>query len=603
MSARTFLLLLFALGGPVAGAQTTLNVTNYPSIQAAINAAVAGDTVYVPNGTYSISNSITPLSGIVLTGQSQAGVIIRAVGKNVGNMISLQNLTNVEISNLTLDGQTNTSINNGIYAYQGGFHYLHNLTIRNLLGNSANSGALAIHFNGSTASSSGVGVTNCVIANNCITNIGTNYAYGGGIRCSWGSSHNTITGNTVALTGRGGIFGDNYSSGLIIESNIISGSGLSPQSKSAYACLGIEAWNGCSQALIENNTLDHWLSISGSSYAAVRRNTVSYPAGPIIAYTGLEMAGGTNCIFTDNLVDGGQQLGISISGGPNTSIFWCSNTIEDMVQWAVQEDGPCYGHYFFGNTFANTQTGNTNAIYPDDEGNAFRMDAHCTNITLEANLIQSNATDAIEFLEPLASLSFFSNTITGNGYVENIVPTGTTNLLWTNNFVSNNHSNTVPASVGFTTSQLPVAAFAAPGSVSVGQAVTFTNLSSTPGSAIANLLWDLGAGIPSSVTNPVYTYTRPGTYRVSLVVWNTQGRAARTEGFINVSVPSPGLSHPAFSNGHMVFGVSGATNYGYIVQGSTDLINWVNLQTNPAPFVFTDSVASEFPWRFYRVVP
>jgi hypothetical protein len=53
----------------------------------------------------------------------------------------------------------------------------------------------------------------------------------------------------------------------------------------------------------------------------------------------------------------------------------------------------------------------------------------------------------------------------------------------------------------------------------------------------------------------------------------------------------------------MVFEVSGATNYSYIVQGSTDLVNSVNLQTNAAPFVFSDSAASNFPCRFYQAVP
>ena len=599
-TARLLQLLMLVLGCLSAGANT-LYVTNYASIQATINAAVVGDTVYFPNGIYDISSSIKPKSGIILTGQSQAGVLIRPVGA-INNLIDMEILTKVEISYLTLDGYNNTSVTCGIYAYQGGNHYLHNLTIQNLLGSPSNNGPHAIHFNGINGVSNPLGVTNCVISNNSITNIGTNYNFGCGIRCSWGSANNTIIGNTIALTGRGGIFGDNYSSGMVVRSNNISGTGLCPPSTSGYAGLGIEEWNGCDGALIEDNTLDHWLSIY-SSYAAVRRNTMIYLTGPVIGAIGLEMAGGTNCLFTDNLVNSGQQIGISVSGGPNTYIYWCSNNIQNMVQWAVQDQGPCYGHYFYGNKFLYTQTGNPNAIYPFDEGDAFRMNGTCTNITLEANIIQSSASAAIEFLQPLVRLSFVGNTITSNNAVENSNPTGTTDLLWTNNTVSNNKNNVAPVSRGFTSDQMPVAAFTAPGFVLVGQPVAFTNTSTAPGSAIANTLWDLGEGLPLTVTNPVFTYATPGTYRVSLLVWNTQGRCARAQGFVSVSVPPPILSNPIYSNNQLVFEVSGTTNHSYIVQGSTDLINWVNLQTNAAPFMFTNSVTSNFTCRFYRGVP
>jgi hypothetical protein len=39
-----------------------------------------------------------------------------------------------------------------------------------------------------------------------------------------------------------------------------------------------------------------------------------------------------------------------------------------------------------------------------------------------------------------------------------------------------------------------------------------------------------------------------------------------------------------------------------IVQTSTDLINWSNVYTNVSPFVYTDSVNSGTPYRFYRTV-
>ena len=57
-----------------------------------------------------------------------------------------------------------------------------------------------------------------------------------------------------------------------------------------------------------------------------------------------------------------------------------------------------------------------------------------------------------------------------------------------------------------------------------------------------------------------------------------------------------------YSNGQITFNVSGVTNIPlqYVVQASTDLVNWVSLQTNTSPFVFVDTNASQFSQRFYR---
>jgi hypothetical protein len=39
-----------------------------------------------------------------------------------------------------------------------------------------------------------------------------------------------------------------------------------------------------------------------------------------------------------------------------------------------------------------------------------------------------------------------------------------------------------------------------------------------------------------------------------------------------------------------------------VVQASTNLINWVPLQTNTAPFTFVDANAGNFRQRFYRSI-
>ena len=68
--------------------------TGYTSIQAAIDAAVAGDTVLIANGDY--TGNVTLKSGVTLIGQSQAGVVIH------GTMFTPAAFDNATVSNLTV---------------------------------------------------------------------------------------------------------------------------------------------------------------------------------------------------------------------------------------------------------------------------------------------------------------------------------------------------------------------------------------------------------------------------------------------------------------------------------------------------------------------
>jgi hypothetical protein len=56
-------------------------------------------------------------------------------------------------------------------------------------------------------------------------------------------------------------------------------------------------------------------------------------------------------------------------------------------------------------------------------------------------------------------------------------------------------------------------------------------------------------------------------------------------------------AHPA---GQFDLSVSGVPGYRYEVQASTNLVDWVPVQTNTAPFLFIDSDAGKFKQRFYR---
>ena len=56
------------------------------------------------------------------------------------------------------------------------------------------------------------------------------------------------------------------------------------------------------------------------------------------------------------------------------------------------------------------------------------------------------------------------------------------------------------------------------------------------------------------------------------------------------------------SNGQFRLNVAGLAGYSYVVQASTDLMSWLPIQTNPAPFVFVDTSAASYGCRFYRTM-
>jgi hypothetical protein len=62
------------------------------------------------------------------------------------------------------------------------------------------------------------------------------------------------------------------------------------------------------------------------------------------------------------------------------------------------------------------------------------------------------------------------------------------------------------------------------------------------------------------------------------------------------------LGLPVYANGEYTFEVTGALGTKYVVEASTDLVNWIPVEINTAPFIFVDRSADRFNQRFYRAV-
>ena len=521
--------------------QGILDVTDYGAvsndgnddingINAAIDASAAGDTIYFPSGTFHISDAIRLKSYTVMVGEGQDNSTILFIGTNLAPLVDIQEKTHIEIANLCLDANNNSNASNGIEALQGSNHFLHNLWIKNFTFNYPDwGGPQGIVFYGE--------VMDCMISNNLIENMSIESEWGAGIVVGWGSSNNKILNNTINNTGRGGILCNNGSTDLVIQNNIVTGS--------HGEGLGIEIWVDCDRAVIEDNIIDHWLSVGGGHYCAIRRNVISDTTG-IVKYIGLEVAWeNDNHIITDNIVSDGFEQGMTVSNTPPKEyIFWGYNTVQYADNWGIQILGDTGGAsylYFYKNTFEYSRKTD------DFSGQGIFFHDDCNYITFEENEINNNEGAGITGGDPdsevMNHLSFINNTIANNAEASIENDPGGENLEWENNEIYGNGYDVQLESRGFD-NQKPIADFNIPASGVVGEEIVFTNNSYDPDGEIGHVLWDFDDSYPVSDFSPTHIYTKPGEYRVTLLIWDEPGRGARAEHFITIESLGTDESNP-----------------------------------------------------------
>jgi hypothetical protein len=496
------------------------------ALSAAIARAQRGETVKLPEGNYAITEPIKLKSGTRLIGAGQDKTIIHFSGENPGVMISLAGCEDIVVAHLTLDGENNPNVQQGISGGNARRLKIHHVTIRNLVKSKA-FGPHGILFSGRNPTREN-GVTDSEISDCTIENIGLEAKFGGGIRLAWGSSRNRVLRNVIRNTGRGGIFGDNGSNDLVIQGNTVSGSGGEG--------LGIEVWGHCDRAVIEDNRIDHWLSIGGSDFCAVRRNTVEDKGGTTKPY-GLEVIG-SHCVVTDNVVDHNQGIGISVSSKMAKNYhFYAYNTIRRCYHWGAQlqgEEGGIAYHYFYRCKFLETQVGNPAVRYKGAEGNGFRTNGNVKHVVLEECEFCDNERHGIQLGGPgVDFLNFVRCAIKNNKGSAVVGPLDYTALEWTDCVVQGNRSDQLPPAKPFP-GPAPTASFDVPAAVRAGESVEFISTSKSAKGGIAAVLWDFDDGIPSCEHRPKHTYTKPGEYRVTLIAWDDAGRGARAERLVRV---------------------------------------------------------------------
>jgi parallel beta-helix repeat protein len=509
------------------GAVPNDGVNDATAINNAIASAGAGDTVHFSTGTYDLAAEVITKSNLTLQG-SGSTTILRRTGTATTPLLGVENVSNVELTAFVLDGNNSTRAQNGIYAATANNINLHDLTVRNL--------AIKTGF-GPHGILFANDVTNSFVQNNTFSNIGTQSVWGAGVRVAWRSNNVQVTGNTVTNTGRGGILCDDNSTDLVIRNNTVTGSG-----QNNGTGLGIEIFGGCDRAIVENNNIDHWLSVDSSNNLAVRNNVISDHTG-VYKYTGLELVDAHDDVFTDNLIDGGQQIGISISGPqPKQRVYWGHNTLRAASTWGIQiqgETGGASDMVFAKNTFEQTIRSSPNTLYAP-QGHGVRFNGDAWNIVFQDNDIKNNLGEGVQLQGGnLHDLSFVDNRITGNALAaaENL---GVNGLLWSNNTVSGNgvdnqlvSTKNAPAAWRLSASE----SLAAP-DIMVGDLVHITFGSQEKQQTFEHVLWDFGDGIPSTELDAAHVYWTPGDYRVTRIGWDAAGQSWVDEAVVTV-VPEP----------------------------------------------------------------
>jgi hypothetical protein len=314
-------------------------------------------------------------TGIALKGVGQGATCLVFSGETPHCLVQIHAAENVEVTGLTLDGANNPNAQQGIVGPKCKGLRLHHLTIQNFV----DTGGFGPH--GILCS----GTSDSIVSDNTILNIAPEDEWGAAIRMSESCSGNRIERNIIHNTGRGGIFTNNGATDMVIRENVISGSrGL------AFA---IEVHSGSVRTVVEDNIVDHGLSIV-SPNCAVRRNIVVDPTGTWAAY-GIECGGGPDGVVTGNVIDSGQCQGISLSGA-ECYMLWARNSFSNCSQWGMQMQGAALDKkirclYFYDNTFRKAKKGHPSAQYPGHDGHAIRFNNHAEHIVFDSNRIMDNA--------------------------------------------------------------------------------------------------------------------------------------------------------------------------------------------------------------------
>jgi hypothetical protein len=154
--------------------------------------------------------------------------------------------------------------------------------------------------------------------------------------------------------------------------------------------------------------------------------------------------------------------------------------------------------------------------------------------------------------------------------------------------------------------QATPAIFVAPQSqvVAEGSAVTFGAIAF--GWTNPTYQWSFNGTNLASATTTTLTLTnaqpdQTGDYQ--LEVLSSTGSETSAPVTLTIVAPLPiTLTASTLGSAGLSISSAGIPGVSFIIEGTTDLMNWQPLQTNPSPFTFIDTNAVASPFHFYRAV-
>jgi len=208
------------------------------------------------------------------------------------------------------------------------------------------------------------------------------------------------------------------------------------------------------------------------------------------------------------------------------------------------------------------------------------------------NYSSANSTGSLTFTPAVNKTGTATITVT-------VKDSGTSNNIVTRTFTVTVASTTGRTSRGHLSFSKPLANSVA----LVGQTKTLSVTAT--GTGALKYQWkfndtNLPSAVSSVLTLSKVTTNQAGTY--SVMVYNSTGSTSSTAKLTIYATAAATLASTAHAEGQYALIVAGVPGYNYVVQASTDLVNWFPVQTHTAPFTFVDTHASQFGQRFYRSV-
>ena len=229
--------------------------------------------------------------------------------------------------------------------------------------------------------------------------------------------------------------------------------------------------------------------------------------------------------YSTNIISNGTklQIGSGIGAFSATLSSLTPNTTYYVKAYATNTAGTSYGSILNFKTDVTAQSPTVTTTAPSN--------ITSNNATLGGNVTSEGSSAVLERGVVYATTQnpTISNTKIASGsgtgaYSVNATNLTTNSIYYVRAYATNSHSTAYGNEVNFSTipsGVTPVAAFTASStSINLGQTIQFTDQSTGNPTSWS---WDFGDGGTSTIQNPSYTYTKSGSYNVSLAVNNSTG--------------------------------------------------------------------------------